>query len=117
MVTLPPPRPLERGFIDKSYLAKQRALDSIPGAARSKYWSLVAKNNAPRVGFWFFAAVSPVALIFFLVLVGPNLYDSPNVVAGKLSSINSMLFLFVLFEVWILALKTRRVAVPRSRRF
>jgi hypothetical protein len=117
MVIQPPPRPLESGFIDKRYLAKQKALDSIPGAARSKYWALVAKNQAPNVGFWFFAVVSPVALIFFLVLVGPNLYDTPNLVAGKLSSINSLVFIFLLYLVWILALKTRRVAVPRSTKF
>jgi len=112
---LPPPLRPKNIKSETALLAKDYFYESVPGAAKSRYYSLVARRYSPDVAFWLLVTLIPMAFILFLLFTGPNLRDTPNLVAGKLSTINSFIFILAVINVWMFSLKTRRVAVPRSR--
>lgn len=90
-------------------------LENVPSAPKARYWSIATRNRVPKVIFWLLVTMIPFAFLITLMLFGPNLNETPNVVAGKLSTINNIATILLFFNIWVLVVKSRRMPIPRSK--
>ena len=112
-----PPRLPKELRPPRQFRAKHAALDHVPFAPKANLWFIAAKNRWPIVRHWLFVISVPALFGYVLIKLGPNIFETPSVVAGKLATINIVQTLFVMFIVVIIIVKSLRRPVPRGAQF
>lgn len=115
MTTIPPPPlPPKIKVLPRGFAARQYAYEAFPQVAKANYYSVIAKHKAPKVLHWVIVVVVTLLILVSFLIIGPNIYDTPLVVAGKLQTINIWITFGVVLNVLIVIIKCIRRPIPRG---
>ena len=101
-------------ILPASFRVKHFLLDKVPYTSWIFYWLIAFRNRLPLFLHWFLVVAVPSALGFLFLRFGPNIHDTPSLVAGKLATINIITTFVILAAFWVMITQQMRRPVPRG---
>ncbi|CAB1056310.1 hypothetical protein D1BOALGB6SA_1046 [Olavius sp. associated proteobacterium Delta 1] len=96
---------------------KYWVIRKFPYSSLVTYWVAWIRNRADTTMHYALIIIVPALFGLFCLHAGPNFYDVPSEVAGKVATVHIIQTILIIIGAWALIVQQVRRPIPRGRHF